>query len=78
MNIFIIGTGLIGGSFSLDIQDIYPEAKIYGIDHNPAHLTEAKDLGVIHEAAEFSDLSKADVVLITIPVGSGKRSFFTI
>jgi prephenate dehydrogenase len=68
MNIFIIGTGLIGGSFSLDIQEIYPEATVYGIDHNPAHLDEAKELGVIHEAAAFADLSKADVVLITIPV----------
>jgi prephenate dehydrogenase len=68
MNIFIIGTGLIGGSFSLDIQDIYPEAKVYGLDHNPAHLAAAKDLGVIHEEASFSDLSQADVVFVTIPV----------
>jgi prephenate dehydrogenase len=68
MNIFIIGTGLIGGSFSLDIQDAYPEATVYGMDHNPAHLAEAKTLGVIHEEATFSDLPQADVVFITIPV----------
>lgn len=68
MNIFIIGTGLIGGSFALDIQQEYIEAKIYGIDHNPAHLKEAKELGVIHEAATYEDLSKADIVFVTIPV----------
>jgi len=68
MKVFIIGTGLIGGSFSLDIQEAYPEAKVYGIDHNPEHLAEAKNLGVIHEAATLADLSQADFVFITIPV----------
>jgi prephenate dehydrogenase len=68
MNVYIVGTGLIGGSFSLDIQEAYPEAKVYGIDHNAAHLAEAKKLGVIHESATFADLSQADFVFITIPV----------
>ncbi len=68
MKVFIVGTGLIGGSFSLDIQEAYPEAKVYGIDHNPTHLAEAKKLGVIHEEATFTDLSQADFVFITIPV----------
>lgn len=68
MNVYIVGTGLIGGSFSLDIQDAYADVKVYGIDHNPAHLAEAKNLGVIHEAAAFADLSQADFVFITIPV----------
>ncbi|MFY0630477.1 MAG: prephenate dehydrogenase [Flavobacteriaceae bacterium] len=68
MNIFIIGTGLIGGSFALDIQQKYPEAILYGIDRNPSHLKEAKELGVIHEEATFEDLSKADIVFVTIPV----------
>ena len=68
MNIFIIGTGLIGGSFALDIQQEYPEATIYGIDRNPIHLSEAKELGVIHKEASFEELSKADIVFVTIPV----------
>lgn len=68
MNIFIIGTGLIGGSFALDIQQEYPEAIIHGIDRNPLHLKEAKELGVIHEEATFEELSKADIVFVTIPV----------
>lgn len=68
MNVFIIGTGLIGGSFSLDIQDAYSDVKVFGIDHNPAHLSEAESLGVIHQRATFDDLSQADVVFVTVPV----------
>lgn len=68
MNIFIIGTGLIGGSFALDIQQEYPEAIIYGIDKNQSHLKEAKELCVIHRKASFEELSKADIVFVTIPV----------
>ncbi len=68
MNVFIIGTGLIGGSFAKDIQQIYPEVRIYGIDSNEEHLHEAIALGVIHDLAAFSDLSKADVVFVTVPV----------
>lgn len=70
MNIFIIGTGLIGGSFALDIQQEYSEAVIYGIDQNSAHVKEAKELGVIHHEASFEDLSKADIVFVTVPVDS--------
>lgn len=68
MNIFIIGTGLIGGSLALDIQQEYAEATIYGIDTNEEHVEEAKALGVIHHKASFEELQKADVIFVTIPV----------
>ncbi len=68
MNIFVIGTGLIGGSLALDIQQEYPEAVIHGIDKNAAHLKEAKKRGVIHKVADFLDLKEAEVVFLTIPV----------
>tara|TARA_R110002074_G_scaffold62075_5_gene149669 strand:+ start:7 stop:855 length:849 start_codon:yes stop_codon:yes gene_type:complete len=68
MKVFIIGTGLIGGSFALDIQQEYSEAIIYGIDNNPAHLKEAKELKVIQHEANFDDLKIADIVFLTIPV----------
>ncbi len=68
MNVIVIGVGLIGGSFSLDFQDAFSEVKIYGIDHNPKHIEEAIELGVIHHEATDEDLSKADIVLLTIPV----------
>ena len=49
MKVYIIGTGLIGGSFALDIQQEYPEAVIYGVDLNAQHIKEALECGVIHE-----------------------------
>ena len=47
MNIFIIGIGLIGGSFAKDVKRLYPEAKLYGIDTSPEHVEEALSLGII-------------------------------
>lgn len=67
-NIFIIGVGLIGGSFALDIKALHPECKVFGIDTTEAHLEEALQLGVIDEKANFEDLNKAEIVIIAIPV----------
>jgi len=52
----------------LDIQVAYPDVRVFGIDNNQEHLAEAKKLRVILEEATLADLSKADVVFITIPV----------
>lgn len=68
MKVFIIGTGLIGGSFALDIQQEYPDAVIYGVDTNSKHINDALEYGVIHEEACFEDVQSADVVFVTIPV----------
>lgn len=68
MNIYVIGVGLIGGSIALDAKGLNPDAKIFGIDSNEKHLQEAKKLGVIDEAATFDDLSKADFVIVSVPV----------
>ena len=68
MKVYIIGTGLIGGSFALDIQQEYPEAVIYGVDLNAQHIKEALECGVIHEEASFEDLQNAAIVFLTIPV----------
>src|SRR6187402_1732750 len=68
MNIYVIGVGLIGGSIALDAKGLNPDAKIFGIDSNDKHLQEAIALGVIDEAATFDDLSKADFVIVAVPV----------
>ncbi len=68
MNIFVIGIGLIGGSMAKDIKHLQPEVVIYGIDTNPAHLEEAMALGLIDKKATYSDLPKADMVIVSIPV----------
>lgn len=68
MNVFIIGTGLIGGSFALGVQQVFQQARVFGIDGNAAHVDEAIKLGVIHEAAGFEDLTRADLVFVAVPV----------
>ena len=68
MNVYIIGIGLIGGSMSLDIQEKYPKAVIYGIDSNEAHLEEAVQPKLIHKKATLQEVQNADIVIVTIPV----------
>jgi len=68
MNVFVIGIGLIGGSMVKDIKGFSPDATIYGVDINDAHLKEALSLGIIDVKATFNDLAIADVVIVTIPV----------
>jgi prephenate dehydrogenase len=67
-NIYIIGVGLIGGSFALDIRTSYLNAKLFGIDHNDAHLEEAIKLNLIDAKAIYEELQNADLVILSIPV----------
>lgn len=67
-NIFVVGVGLIGGSFALDIKSLNSNCTIYGIDKSESHLDEAKQLGVIDKIAKIEDLNNADLVIIAIPV----------
>lgn len=67
-NIFLIGTGLIGGSILKDLRDHYPQAIFYGIDQNDAHAKKAKQNGIIDEVAQLQDVKNADLVIISIPV----------
>lgn len=67
-NVVVVGVGLIGGSLALDIKSTYPEANIFGVDHNEDNLIEAKALGVIDDVASLDDLPDAELVIISIPV----------
>lgn len=73
MNIYIIGLGLIGGSFALDIQQGFKNATIHGIDANQDHLNIAFEKGIIHKKAHFSELANADIVIIAIPVDTAQE-----
>ncbi|MFY0603035.1 MAG: prephenate dehydrogenase [Flavobacteriaceae bacterium] len=68
MKLYIIGVGLIGGSFALDIQEHFSEVEVFGIDTNESHVETAKNLGVIQQSATYEDLSNADIVIVAIPV----------
>ena len=67
-NIYIIGVGLIGGSFAMDIKRLNPNVNIYGIDSNKDHIAQAVELGIIKQGAELTDLENADLVILAIPV----------
>lgn len=68
--IYIIGVGLIGGSFAIDIKRLHPQTKIFGIDHNESHLNEALLLNIIDATATLEDLKNADLVIVSIPVNA--------
>jgi prephenate dehydrogenase len=68
MNVFVVGIGLIGGSFVKDIKAKMPEVTVYGIDSNPEHLEEALTLKLIDVKSSYDDLHLADFVMVSIPV----------
>lgn len=68
MKVFIIGIGLIGGSFALDLKSVLKQVEIYGIDEDEEHLDKAMELGLIDKKAKFEDLIHADLVYLAIPV----------
>ncbi|RNL82758.1 prephenate dehydrogenase [Sinomicrobium pectinilyticum] len=72
-NVFVIGLGLIGGSFALDIRSVYEETEIYGVDTNDNHLAQALELGLIDKKARLEDVEKADIVIVAVPVNTSLK-----
>jgi prephenate dehydrogenase len=72
-NVFVIGVGLIGGSFALDIKEMYPNCTVFGIDNNDNHIQVALELGVIDKKASITDLKNAEIVVIAIPVDAALK-----
>ena len=69
----IIGVGLIGGSFALDLKHFIPEVHITGIDQNETHLTEAISLGIVDQIGSMNSLKSADLVVLAIPVNAALK-----
>jgi len=67
-NIFLIGTGLIGGSILLDLRSHFQAATFYGIDHNETHAQQAVQNGMVDKVARLEDIATADLVIVSIPV----------
>ena len=76
--IYAIGVGLIGGSLAKDIKRHDPEVVIYGISRKDATLDEALSLGLIDKKAALDDISKADLVIVSIPVDATVKLLPTI
>ena len=68
MRVHIIGVGLIGGSFAVDIRNAFSDVQLVGIDNNPNHLKQALSLGIIDEVEELNDVRSSDMVIVAVPV----------
>ena len=68
--IYIIGVGLIGGSFAIDIRKLFPKSIIIGIDKSEIHLQKALELKLIDEISTVSKINNPDIIVISVPVKS--------
>ena len=70
MKIYIIGVGLIGGSFAMEMRKLFPKSKIIGIDNSENNLNKAHELGIIDKKSGLLEISDADIILVSVPVKS--------
>ncbi|MFI3292925.1 MAG: prephenate dehydrogenase [Rikenellaceae bacterium] len=69
MTTYIIGIGLIGGSFALSLKENKLTDKVLGFDASPANLAKALEIGLIDEVAEFDEgIAQADLIVLSVPV----------
>ena len=68
----IVGTGLIGGSFTLALKQAGAVGEVLGVGRNPASLDLAIERGLIDRAADWSEAGQADCILLAMPVGETK------
>ncbi|SNR86824.1 prephenate dehydrogenase [Desulfurobacterium atlanticum] len=77
--ISIIGLGLIGGSFALNLKNGGFKGKITAVDLNPEAIEKGKELGIIDDGdTEGEAIKTADLVVIATPVGAYKSVIKTI
>ena len=74
----MIGVGLIGGSFAIDIKKNNPKAIIHGISRKEETLNKALELNLIDKKATLDDLKNADLVIVSIPVDATVKLLPTI
>ncbi len=69
MNVYIIGIGLIGGSFALSLRNHSMAKKIVASDKSKQNLDKALEMGIIDEAVEFEQgIEQSDLIVIATPV----------
>ena len=70
---FLIGTGLIGGSMSKDLRNIFDNIQIHGIDKNEINVKHAKNIGLIDNIDSLDNLYSADRVILSVPVSESLK-----
>lgn len=71
-HLLIIGVGLIGGSFALDLKRHGLVGRVTGVGRRRANLEQAQQLGIIDAIADSAGaaVAQADLVLLAVPVGA--------
>jgi prephenate dehydrogenase len=65
----IVGLGLMGGSLSLALREVYPDLYVTGFDHNTTHCEQALALGLVDSITNSLDeIGTCDIVFLSIPV----------
>lgn len=71
MKVTIIGIGLIGGSFALELRKSGLAKSITGVDQNPENATQALNLGLVDWVKNLPEAcAEADMVLLCTPVNT--------
>jgi len=74
MIVTIIGTGLIGGSMALTLKEKGFATKVFGVDAQEQHLSQALALGIIDEALPLHDaVSLSDLIIIATPINAAEN-----
>ncbi len=70
MTTYIIGLGLIGGSFALSLRDNNISDKFIGYDASPENMKRALELGIIDQYVERMEdgMESADLIVLATPV----------
>ena len=67
--IAIVGTGLIGGSLALQLNEKGLASNIIGVDANKQHAERALEMGLVDEVLELNDaIEKSEVIILAVPV----------
>ena len=73
MKLFLIGTGLIGGSMTKDLRNFLGNVQIHGIDKNELSVKRAKNIGLIDIIDSLENLNIADRVILSVPVSESVK-----
>ncbi len=68
--VYLLGTGLIGGSLALDLRERGLVGRLLGSDLDPVAQAQALDLGILDEEAPFDEdtLAGCDLIILSVPV----------
>ena len=71
-HLVVVGVGLIGGSFALELKQQGLVGRVTGVGRSRANLEKARDLGLIDAVADSAAeaVKDADLVLLAVPVGA--------